>query len=176
MKFPHYGDILRYLMLAVVLIDSFLLYQSFAALQSMTDFSRITLSEERLLSDLKDAECGQRGFLYTKGNEAYLPQYYTGMANTKTDMAVLRQNLLGRSEAHLLVEQVSNDVNDKLLELDTTVRAFRNGKPNEAREIVNTGHGIDLMDRIRESMAVLRTQERERMHYRGLVFPWGSIQ
>lgn len=161
--------ILQYFMLCLLLFASFMSYESYAALKSLTEFNRNTLVEERLMGDLKDAECGQRGYLYTGGNEDYLPQYYVGVTQAHTDLDALRYYLHDKPNSQPVFDQLSKDVAQKLHELKTTISLFRSGKPDQTRSLVDSGAGLTDMERIRNELDILKTQERDRLHYRGLL-------
>lgn len=166
------GNMLRYILLMVVMVDSFLVYASYKATFAVTQNMQNSVVEEQVFSDLKDAECGQRGFLYTDGNEDYLPQYYVGVASTKADLIVLKEYLKSQPDSKPVVNQLDKDVNLKLTELDTTVRAFRDGNPIKAKALVMTGQGMRDMDRIRTLIGVLRAQQRDSMRRRRTIFGW----
>lgn len=164
------GDITRYILLAVVIFDTFLVYTSYRATQAVTRNMQNNVIEEQVFSDLKDAECGQRGFLYTDGNDEYLPQYYVGVANTKSDMLILKQYTTQDTESGPVIRQLEKDVSAKLEELDSTVRAFRSGDPEKAKSIVMSGRGIDDMERVRTLIGVLRAQQRDRLRQHRVFF------
>lgn len=156
-----WAEAIRYGLLSVVLLDSVFIYEIHRSTQAVAYNMQNNVIEEQVFSDLKDAECGQRGFLYTDGNEQYLPQYYVGVENTKADMVILKQYLSGDKDAQPIVAELSKDVDLKLKELDSTVRAYRSGDPKKAKEIVESGAGVHQMETIRIIIGVLRARERD---------------
>lgn len=164
------GDIVRYILLAVVIFDTVLVFISYKATESVTLNMQNNVIEEQVFSDLKDAECGQRGFLYTDGDEDYLPQYYVGVASTKADMTVLKQYVGKDPHSAPIVAELDKQVNLKLGELDSTVRAYRGGDPKKAKEVVESGRGMDYMEVIRTLIGVLRAQERDQLRARRWFF------
>lgn len=166
----RFGDIIQTILLLVVIFDSFLVYATYKSAQAVQRNMQNTVIEEQVFSDLKDAECGQRGFLYTDGDESYLPQYYVGVATAKADMIILYQYLKSQPDSAPVVRQLQYEVTAKLSELDSTVRAFRNGDPVKAKQIVLAGDGMRDMERIRTLIGVLRAQERESLRQKRMFF------
>lgn len=166
----RFGDIIQTVLLVVVIFDSFLVYATYKSAQAVARNMQNTVIEEQVFSDLKDAECGQRGFLYTDGDEDYLPQYYVGVATTKADMVVLAQYLKSQPDSGPVVAQLGKEIDVKLQELDATVRAFRSGHAERAKEIVKSGTGMRDMERIRTLIGVLRAQERASLRQQRLFF------
>jgi PAS domain S-box-containing protein len=105
-------------------------------------------STDQLLSEVKDAETGQRGYLLT-GSDEYLTPYTRATAvipslmDRVTWAAGVHQPLL--AEARLLRRQVE----EKLTELDATVTARREKGLDAAMKIVGTNAGKITMDSIR---------------------------
>src|ERR1700733_5133283 len=84
------------LIVLLLLINGFIAYRSIMVVSANTDreiASRaVILQLEQLLSALKDAETGQRGFLLT-GDPAYLEPYTNGSHNIDTLIAELKPRL-----------------------------------------------------------------------------------
>lgn len=165
-----FGDVLIYFLLLFVVANTILLFISYRSTQLVTQTLQNNYIEEQLFSDIKDAECGQRGYLLTEGDEAYLPQYYVGIASAKADMIVLQEYVKDLPDSALVVKQLQKEVNLKLTELEATVRAYRRGDPAEAIAMVKTNNGMKDMEHIRTLIGVLRAQERHRLRNRHLVF------
>src|ERR1700693_3342415 len=105
-------------------------------------------STDQLLSEVKDAETGQRGYLLT-GSDEYLTPYIRATAvipslmDRVTWAAGVHQPLL--AEARLLRRQGE----EKLTEWDATVTARREKGLDAAMKIVGTDAGKITMDSIR---------------------------
>lgn len=164
------GNAVGYILLTIVVVDSFFVYATYRTTRAVTENMQNSVIEEQVFSDLKDAECGQRGFLYTDGDESYLPQYYVGVASTKADMIILKEYLKSQPDSAAVVRQLDTEINIKLTEMDSTVRVFRGGDPPKAKAIVITGNGMRDMDRIRTLIGVLRAQERDNLRHRRSIF------
>jgi PAS domain S-box-containing protein len=110
------------------------------------------LRAERLLSTLKDAETGQRGYLIT-GDEAYLEPYYVALARLDTDLTNLEGDSLADRETAGQIERIRVLTLAKMAELRSTVALGQSGQPEAAWAIVRTDRGKALMDTIRSEVA-----------------------
>ncbi|HTL97647.1 MAG TPA: PAS domain S-box protein, partial [Holophagaceae bacterium] len=104
------------------------------------------------LSDLKDAETGQRGYLLT-GDPAYLGPYDRGRAQASETLGAFSKLEGARELAPEDLARLQNLCGAKLDELDRTIRLAKAGKRDEALAIVKAGDGLRVMDAIRETQA-----------------------
>jgi CheY-like chemotaxis protein/signal transduction histidine kinase/CHASE3 domain sensor protein len=140
---------------------------SFQSLQATTS-SAANLSQsiqvlgqlEALISTLKDAETGQRGFLLT-GEEIYLEPYTDAKDALPGEFTAIRALLAARTEQRRRLDAVEAITNLKMAELESTVIARRAGKPDAALAIVRTQRGKIYMDRIRAAIEEMEVAERE---------------
>jgi PAS domain S-box-containing protein len=139
--------------LLVVLIG-FLAYRSGAAYRRSSEQAAVTRqvvhATNALLSSLKDAETGQRGFLLT-GEDRYLEPYRQALIEVP-----LALDRLARIEAARLrmdqaqrIERLRPLVRDKLDELRQTIDLRRNRGFDAALAIVRTDRGRAIMAQIR---------------------------
>ena len=103
---------------------------------------------ESLLSTLKDAETGQRGFLLT-GEESYLAPYTDAKDALPDELKAMRALFADRPEQRRRLDGLESLANLKMAELESTVAARRAGKLEAALAIVHTDRGKIYMDRIR---------------------------
>jgi signal transduction histidine kinase/CheY-like chemotaxis protein/CHASE3 domain sensor protein len=113
-----------------------------------------------LLSTLKDAETGQRGFLLT-GEEGYLAPYTDAKDALPDELRSTRALLLDRPEQQRRLDALESLANLKMAELESTVAARRAGKPDVALGIVRTDRGKIYMDRIRSTVSEMEAAERQ---------------
>ncbi|MDP9148382.1 MAG: CHASE3 domain-containing protein, partial [Myxococcota bacterium] len=101
-----------------------------------------------LLSSLKDAETGQRGYLLT-GRESYLVPHDAAVGAIAREMSALRD--AAKLEAGLAERMPRLELltSEKLGELAQTIALRRRGLVNEAIDVVLTDRGKDRMDAIR---------------------------
>ena len=120
----------------------------------------ITKANE-LLSELKDAETGQRGYLLT-GDEAFLEPYLAVRSGVGSHLEELsRITLIGAARRHL--DAIRPLMDAKLAELSQVIELCRDHDMAAALVIVRSGRGMRLMDSIRsEMMSFIQLEERER--------------
>jgi PAS domain S-box-containing protein len=109
--------------------------------------STVISSANNFLSDLKDAETGQRGYLIT-GDESFLQPYLAVRDNLDGRMQALRQTVqIEKAKEHLDV--IVPLLKAKLAELAQVIELRRNHNEAAAQKIVSGGQGKQLMDSIR---------------------------
>jgi CheY-like chemotaxis protein/CHASE3 domain sensor protein len=113
---------------------------------------------ERLLSRLKDAETGQRGYLLT-GKDEYLQPFMDARAELPGIVANTRKLVVDAPEQADRVMQLDGLIDRKLTELAQTIELHQAGKADEALAIVLTDRGKDVMDQIRAQAVAIRTTE-----------------
>lgn len=111
-----------------------------------------------LISQLKDAETGQRGYLLT-GSEEYLAPYTASVAAIPVLLDRVRE--AAGSEAHLAEDArlMAQYVQEKLAELAATIDLRRANGVEEALQIVRTNLGKRTMDSIRALGADMTKRE-----------------
>jgi len=122
-----------------------------------TDF--VMRSADDLLSAMKDAETGQRGYLLT-GDEAFLEPYLAVRGGVKGRLAELSQ-LAMSSAAHKHLDALAPLVDAKLAELARVIELRRNYDLVAAMAVVRTGQGKRLMDSIRAEMSSFTQMEQD---------------
>ena len=114
----------------------------------------------RLLDLMRDAETGQRGYLLT-GADRYLEPFDAALADAPG--AVRQVAAIAGKDPHLSegLRRLQALIDDKLAELRRTVELRRKGDIAGALAIVNTNSGEDIMDRLRQAVAVLLNEQKE---------------
>jgi CHASE3 domain sensor protein len=113
---------------------------------------------DEVLSILKDAETGQRGYLLT-GDEKYLEPYHRAVATATASIDHLRSLAAQNYALRVHFDDVAAACSAKLAELGQTVDLRRNQGFDAAVAVVKTNEGKILMDRIRAGIAAMRTVE-----------------
>jgi PAS domain S-box-containing protein len=113
---------------------------------------------DSVLSILKDAETGQRGYLLT-GDERYLEPYTRSHAVILEQIDRLRAlaGAAGSRQEHL--SAVAEASAAKLAELQQTITLRRQAGFEAALAVVKTDRGKAAMDRIRGELATIRADE-----------------
>jgi CheY-like chemotaxis protein/signal transduction histidine kinase/CHASE3 domain sensor protein len=155
--------------LAVVII-ALLSYQSLQSTtgtaQNLTQSIDVLRRLQAVLSTLKDAETGQRGFLLT-GEEAYLAPYTDAKDALQDEIKALRALLGNRPEQSRRLDALESLANLKMTELESTIAARRAGHTDAALAVVRTDRGKIFMDRIRDVARDMEGIERQAIEQRG---------
>jgi signal transduction histidine kinase len=118
-----------------------------AAAQSAGELANRTLQIETklftMLSDVRSAESGQRGYLLM-GDPKYLDAYRGGTKRTALIIADLKQSITDPAQRKTLAG-LEPLIERKFAELDETIRLYGADKGEEALALVRTGFGLSLM-------------------------------
>jgi len=115
----------------------------------------VIIDLDEITSTVKDAETGQRGFIIT-GDERYLVPFNDAVSRLPTEIEKFKSMpRIDISEAD--VERVTQLVDQKIAELRTTVELRRTAGFDAAAEAVGSGHGQQLMERLRAEVARLQS-------------------
>jgi hypothetical protein len=123
---------------------------------------------DRLLSALKDAETGQRGYLLT-GEEKYLEPYQAALGREQTNLADLRQLTQDNPRQQQRVTGIEALIQEKLAELKQTIEIRRAQGLPPALVIVETDKGKIVMDQIRQQIAEAEDEEARLLQQRAAV-------
>ncbi len=130
---------------------------------------------DELLSLLKDAETGQRGYLLT-GDEKYLGPYQKALVGIPAQLNVINTATTDRPDQRLRVDSLKPLIQDKLAELARTIELRRNKANEAALAIVLSNRGRDLMDQIRDSCAHIREAAYGRLEQYAIQSRIGTTQ
>lgn len=150
------------LLLALLIVNGLLSYRAVRILRERrADVRQIYDSRqnlEQIFSLLKDAESGQRGYLYT-GETTYLQPYIAAVPKIQVMLhnLDLDQNPNGTSPSEARLRTL---ISRKLDELAQTVELRKQGKPAEVRELVISGTGKQTMDAIRQAILAIEAEQQ----------------
>lgn len=112
-----------------------------------------------LRSALQAAESSQRGYLLT-GNQIYLAPFATASDEAARSLSLLKEGASAASDPAL--QRLDAVVQAKLSELDESVQLQREGRSEEAAQIIGTHRGKALMDEANVFIsAIARSAERD---------------
>jgi PAS domain S-box-containing protein len=97
---------------------------------------------------IKDAETGQRGFLYTEDSK-YLADYQLAVNQVQPGIDKLAQLTADSPQEQAKVAQLQDLAKAKLSELAQTISLYQSGQPQEAKALVKSDQGFILMNNIR---------------------------
>jgi methyl-accepting chemotaxis protein len=113
-----------------------------------------------LLSVMKDAETGQRGYLVT-GDETYLEPYQSALATIKGTFDEARRLTADNPDQQRRLADLSPLIDAKLAELKRTIDLRRSAGFDAAVKEVTTNVGKSAMDQIRAIVAGVDQEARE---------------
>jgi PAS domain S-box-containing protein len=149
-------------LLAVLLINTAVTRRQIAVQDSnqawVEHTQRVQLELTTVESLLKDAETGQRGYLYT-GEARYLEPYNTAVQQIDSHITTLAELVTDNPKqlSHVMTLRTLSRV--KLEELATTIALFGEGRKDEARGIVLSDMGKRTMDQVRAQTAEMAREE-----------------
>ena len=125
---------------------------------------RVLTELEATLSTLKDAETGQRGYLLT-GEERYLEPYHSAIARVNVQVAGLQQLIVDKQQQQR-TRDLKIAIDSKLAELEETINLGRQKNLAAALRQVKTDRGKQIMDGIRQQVAVMTAAENQLLQQR----------
>ncbi len=114
---------------------------------------------EDILSTLKDAETGQRGFLLT-GDDRYLAPYDAAIARIEERFASIKTLTSDHPLHQELLPLIKSQIDLKLQELAETIAVRRKSGFDDALAIVKTDRGKAAMDSLRKNITEMQQEER----------------
>ncbi|MGO8744881.1 MAG: CHASE3 domain-containing protein [Thermoguttaceae bacterium] len=113
---------------------------------------------ENVLSVLKDAETGQRGFILT-GEDRYLEPYDAAAGQVRHGIDALVELTRDDGAQQESLRQAQKLADAKLAELQETIRLRRKSGLEAALPIIRTDRGKKIMDDLRGVVAEMQTRE-----------------
>ena len=120
------------------------------------------LNINTVLSLMKDAETGQRGFLLT-GAERYLQPYENARREVPQQLTVLRTLLANDSALQSSLGDLDRSIDEKVAELRETINLRRENRTAAAIAIVNTDRGKQAMDSIRTICSQMQESVQQKL-------------
>ncbi|MDF1876014.1 response regulator [Sulfurimonas sp. SAG-AH-194-I05] len=119
-----------------------------------------TISQAKsLLTNMIDAETGQRGFILTL-EKKYLEPYSLGVTKTYSDLEKLKELTVDNYAQQLKLTNIEFFVKNKFSELKTTIDLASNGKKEEALILIKQDIGKREMDKLRKTLTSFISEEQ----------------
>ena len=152
--------------LLVFVVSGFVSYRNTRTLnqdaRQVTHTHEILWALSDLLSLIKDAETGQRGYLIT-GDDRYLEPYTRALSHIDQQISDIERLIRDDPDQQSRIPALKEQVHIKLSELDETVVLRRTQGIEAARAVVVTDRGKAAMDATRHLFETM--QEEERVHF-----------
>jgi methyl-accepting chemotaxis protein len=126
---------------------------------------QVRLELDNLLSELKDAETGQRGFVIT-GDKSYLEPYKSALDAIPATLADFRKLTADSADQQRRLANLSQQIDAKLGELKQTIDLRRTQGFDAAQKLVLTNAGKATMDEIRKIVADADQEARDLLKQR----------
>ena len=120
-------------------------------------------------SILKDAETGQRGFLYT-ADPTYLGPYDLALTQIEPHLKHLEELTADTPDELAQIPELRRLANAKLAELAQTISLFRSGRSAEAKTLVLSDLGLHTMDNIRKLIDEMGQEETSLQAARSAIY------
>jgi PAS domain S-box-containing protein len=117
-------------------------------------------SLEELLSQMKDAETGQRGYILT-GQKRYLKPYQAALANIAPKIAKLKNITAEQPNQQKQLASIELLIAAKVSELKQTINLRHKQGFEAALQVLLTNQGQNLMDDIRKVIYEMENEETE---------------
>ena len=118
----------------------------------------VLLGLNNILSTMKDAETGQRGFVIT-GQESYLDPYNEALNGIEEQVLRIEQLTRDNPDQQRRIAPLKSHIAAKLQELSTVIEMRRSEGVQAAMARVATNRGKEDMDAIRAQVALMQTTE-----------------
>jgi methyl-accepting chemotaxis protein len=145
---------------------------AYRSITSLTNVNQLIIHTHKVLEDvagilslLKDAETGQRGYVIT-ADETFLEPYQSGVAGVPPVIKDLRQLTLDDAHQQERIDQAEPLIAAKLAELKLTIDMRRKGNLEGTTEIVRGGEGKRIMDNLRRILGQMDSEERDLLNQR----------
>ncbi|CAN5563911.1 hypothetical protein BH09PLA1_BH09PLA1_01130 [soil metagenome] len=150
--------------LAIVRLIFFSVTTGYIDNSRRTERAQQTLQElHSTLSELQDAETGQRGFVLT-GDEKYLEPYTAAVQSLPGCLVKLGALVADDPEQATRHQQAETIARKKLAEAAEVIKRYREGGFEVAQARIREGIGKTLMDEFRALITQMETVETERLN------------
>jgi signal transduction histidine kinase len=133
--------------------------------ESVAHSFQVIQSISTVLSTLRDAETGQRGYLLTH-DARYLEPFTAGEARVDGEVQALQALVSDDPKQSARLEQLRSIVQTKLSELRATITVARRGELDIAINRVRSNEGKQAMDAARALLAQMEATERTQLQER----------
>ncbi|OYW77908.1 MAG: histidine kinase, partial [Asticcacaulis sp. 32-58-5] len=160
-----------WVLLSLIFVGLFFVASGFVSYSNIRTLNRdslqvaqthdVLLGLSEVLSSMKDAETGQRGFIIT-GDSGYLVPYSNALTETETHLARLDRLMVDTPNQKQRLAVLKGHIASKMDELRRTLEIRRNQGFIEAQNEVVNHLGKNYMDAIRAQIVEMQDAERQR--------------
>jgi PAS domain S-box-containing protein len=121
---------------------------------------RVINSTESLMSMMKDAETGERGYLLT-GDESYLGPYNSAIAALPRGLKELKDLTSDNPSQQARWVDINRLTDERLSILKRAIELRKASQVDAALTLVRTGEGVQAMDDLRSTLDAVMSEERD---------------
>ncbi len=129
-------------------------------ISQVTRTHKVIIALDALLSVMKDAETGQRGFVIA-GTDKYLEPYNKALTNISARISDVEFLIHDNSTQKARIPSVKSHIKAKLAELAETINLRRSQGFEVTRDLVVSDRGKIQMDGLREDIRVMKEEEQK---------------
>ncbi|MEH2171716.1 sensor histidine kinase [Nostoc sp.] len=134
--------------------------------QWVTHTREVLEKTKEVMSEIKDVETGQRGYLLT-GKERYLEPYHAATGEIAQKLKTLRQLTADNPNQQQRLDRLEPLITRKLVLIEQTINA-RSKNLESALQIVQTDQGQQIMEEIRMLTTAMENEENELLKQRSM--------
>lgn len=123
---------------------------------------------DAVLTELLNAETGQRGYVIT-GEESYLGPYHTSVAHIHQTLKELRELTGDNATQQRRLDSLEPLTTARLAVLEDRIQIRKQEGVASAAQAIRRGSGKELMDKIREGLREMRSEEQRLLQQRSEV-------
>lgn len=150
-------------LLVIGVLWGILAYQGATAARNRSNQALIAV--DQMMIALLDVETGMRGYVLT-GDDSFLVPYQDAIEVVNARHSELRIALSEEKVPENAIDELTRMVTARLAEAGQLVTLRQSGDEERALAVVREGAGKDLMDAVRERIAVIRDDEQGRLDSR----------
>src|SRR5215831_1942718 len=152
------------LIVIVLLVNALVSYEAARTLARNDQWVRHTydvLTElEVILSTVKDAETGERGYIIT-GLESYLEPYQSALSQIDSHIQTLRELTTDNPSQQARIPQLEGRIAERLASLKQGIDMRRSGDVEGANQLIASGVGRRFMEDIRQFISNMEADENQ---------------
>jgi signal transduction histidine kinase/CheY-like chemotaxis protein/CHASE3 domain sensor protein len=163
---PFIGFVVAIAAVVLIALFTYRALEANAAAAALVSHTEDVIAEtQAVLSSLKDAETGQRGFLLAR-DESYLTPYANAKRGLPNEIRTLRQLNADNPVQRSRIDMLETLTTQKMTELERTIDIVRSGDASRALAVVRSDLGRELMTRIRDLVTDIERSERQLLDQR----------
>ncbi len=133
-----------------------------AAMVAVEQTLAVQSSIEGVLSQLKDAETGGRGFLLA-ADEQFLEPFHAARRGVPAHLSELERSVASDAPQRARLQRLRQLTDEKFAHVQNVIHLHRSGDTDRALLLVRRGDGKHLMDAMRRVCSAMRAHEQQRL-------------